>query len=48
TGGFGYVPLFVPDGYDATFAELGNDVKNQLSHRARALGQVVEWLEGRG
>ena len=47
-GGFGYDPLFVPDGYDATFAELGNEVKNQLSHRARALAQVVEWLENRG
>ena len=45
TGGFGYDPLFVPDGYDATFAELGHDVKNQLSHRARALAQVAEWLE---
>jgi len=45
TGGFGYDPLFVPDGYDETFAELGHDVKNQLSHRARALTQVVAWLE---
>lgn len=45
TGGFGYDPLFIPDGYDATFAELGTEVKNQLSHRARALTQVVAWLE---
>lgn len=44
-GGFGYDPLFIPDGYEATFAELGTDVKNQLSHRARALTQVVAWLE---
>jgi len=35
--GFGYDPLFVPDGYDKTFAELGVDVKNSLSHRSRAL-----------
>jgi len=44
-GGFGYDPLFVPEGYDLTFAELGADVKNQLSHRARALAKAAEWLE---
>lgn len=43
-GGFGYDPLFVPDGYDQTFSELGESVKNTLSHRSRALVQVVEWL----
>ena len=43
-GGFGYDPLFVPDGYEETFAELGEDVKNGLSHRARAMAQVVGWL----
>ncbi|MGA0845034.1 MAG: non-canonical purine NTP pyrophosphatase, partial [Luteolibacter sp.] len=43
-GGFGYDPLFIPDGYEATFAELGDSVKNRLSHRSRALAQVVEWL----
>lgn len=37
-GGFGYDPLFIPDGHEATFAELGEEVKNQMSHRARALG----------
>ena len=37
TQGFGYDPLFVPDGYDTTFAEMGNAQKNQMSHRGRAL-----------
>ena len=34
---FGYDPLFIPSGHEATFAELGEEVKNRLSHRARAL-----------
>jgi XTP/dITP diphosphohydrolase len=42
--GFGYDPLFVPTGYDATFAELGEEVKNQISHRARAVQQLVDFL----
>ena len=42
-GGFGYDPLFVPDGYCETFAELGPDVKNSLSHRARALEGLRAW-----
>lgn len=45
--GFGYDPLFIPDGHDATFAELGEEVKNALSHRSRALSQVIDFL-GRG
>ena len=44
TSGFGYDPLFVPDGYDETFAELADEVKNQISHRARALRKVRAFL----
>jgi XTP/dITP diphosphohydrolase len=40
SAGFGYDPLFIPTGYDRSFAELGADVKNTLSHRARALQQL--------
>ncbi len=43
-GGFGYDPLFVPDGHEKSFASLGMEQKNALSHRARALQQVVEYL----
>ena len=43
-GGFGYDPLFVPDGYEKTFAEMGNEVKNNISHRARAVAQLAEFL----
>ena len=47
-GGFGYDPLFVPDGHEQTFAELGDEMKNSLSHRARALRQVIAFLDERG
>lgn len=43
-GGFGYDPIFVPAGYDRTFAELGPDVKNAISHRARAVARLREYL----
>jgi len=47
-GGFGYDPLFVPEGFELSFAELGEDVKNQLSHRARALAQLKVALRAAG
>lgn len=42
-GGFGYDPLFVPDGHCETFAQLGAETKNTLSHRARALEGLLGW-----
>lgn len=42
--GFGYDPIFVPDGYDLSFAELGMDVKNSISHRARAVRKLADFL----
>ena len=42
--GFGYDPIFQPDGYDKTFAELGVGVKNQISHRARAVQKLADYL----
>lgn len=43
-GGFGYDPLFIPEGHQESFGVLPAEVKNQLSHRARALSKVVAWL----
>lgn len=45
-GGFGYDPLFIPEGYETSFAELGEDVKNRLSHRAKALAKMRDALTG--
>lgn len=47
-GGFGYDPIFVPEGYERTFAELGSDVKNSISHRAKAVEQLARYLKGLG
>ncbi|MDO5301225.1 MAG: RdgB/HAM1 family non-canonical purine NTP pyrophosphatase [Tissierellia bacterium] len=46
--GFGYDSLFIPEGYDKTFAELPAQVKNTISHRARAMGELKSYLEERG
>ncbi len=47
-GGFGYDPLFVPDGFKESFAELGEEVKNRLSHRAKALEKLRTWFASQG
>lgn len=46
-GGFGYDPLFVPEGFDKTFAEMGADEKNAISHRGRAVRRLVEFLQSK-
>jgi len=46
--GFGYDPLFVPDGFDRTYAELDEAAKNRISHRGRAWAQLAEWWRQAG
>jgi len=45
TAGFGYDPIFVPDGYDKTFSELGSEIKNSISHRGRAIRKLADFLK---
>ena len=46
--GFGFDPLFVPDGYDRTFAEMTTEEKNAVSHRARAVRKLADYLHSIG
>lgn len=45
TGGFGYDPVFQPDGYDRTFAQMSLEEKNTISHRSRALAKMIDYLK---
>lgn len=47
-GGFGYDPIFLPNGHDDTFAEMSDETKNSISHRSRALAELAEGLERNG
>jgi XTP/dITP diphosphohydrolase len=48
SGGFGYDPLFVPEGFETTLAEMPPQEKNRLSHRGKAWASCVDWLAARG
>ncbi|MBO6516007.1 MAG: RdgB/HAM1 family non-canonical purine NTP pyrophosphatase [Bacteroidia bacterium] len=45
TGGFGYDPVFLPDGFDQSFAEMSSQQKNKISHRGRAIDKMVSFLK---
>lgn len=46
SNGFGYDPIFVPDGFEQTFGELSDDIKGQISHRSRASAKIIRFLSG--
>jgi XTP/dITP diphosphohydrolase len=46
TGGFGYDPLFIPQGFDCTMAQISAEEKNAISHRGEALRQFERWIRG--
>lgn len=45
--GFGYDPIFIPEGYNRTFAEMSSEEKNAISHRGRAVAKLVQFLENK-
>lgn len=46
TSGFGYDPIFVPDGFAGTFGELSTEIKQKISHRGRAMAKIIQYLRG--